>query len=371
MTDHDPRSEDSLPALRARLCDLAAEAFPGARRSTDRLWRHRDQPVAIAGAASARTFFLSGLGPEWISWQAKLPWPLRLGPWRDFGTGGPLPTDAVLIGARQKRTGALLSADAGAVIKLSTGRDAAMAARELDRLQDPRLTSTGLAPRVLASGGDADSAWAMQEFCTLDRTADAELLIRDVLPRMFNYWAAVGIESDSAGTLTDRVIAAVARLDLETTLAPALTRLRALAREAGDFAYPRVMTHGDLQPRHLMRGRDGRTVLIDWDTSRPRAFMADVQRLAPAAELFQPGDQPVRGPMAAAADAMVAWANTVGGEIRTPAQVNLLLLATLLERIVEIVEDRGIALEHQQRAIRSLAALGLSPAAVVSPASGS
>lgn len=349
--------------LRGLLCDLATRTLPSAGPSATRLWRHRTEPLAIAGAGSARTLSLSGLGPDRLAWAASLPWPVRGMVWRDFGSGGPVPADAVLLAARRKLTGSLLSAGGGAVIKLSMGPDAPMAARELARLNDPRLVTTGLAPRVLAFHEQADQAWGLQEFCALDRAVDAALLIESVLPRLFSYWAAVGVELDSAGAQADRVSQGMARLGLETRLAPALSRLDDLGRQAGDFPFPRVMTHGDLQPRHLMRGQDGRTVLIDWDTSRPRPFMADVQRLAPAAALFQPGETPLRGPMAAVARAMVDWANTVGGEINTPVQVHCLLLGTLLERVIEIAETRGIALRDQQRSLASLTALGLSPVA--------
>jgi hypothetical protein len=350
-------TEGGLEVMLARAADLAARHAPPPSRTGSRVRIAPNGALALADGKALATLRASGAAGDhpllrWLSCRL-------LGRPAAIVT----PLDAVAVRNPDKPTLILLSVGGGYVLKLSRGADAAaMLTAEIAAVSSPAVVAQGLAPRVLASGAGADEAWLVSEFSRTARFGTPAVAVAalraDLLPRVFTAWEAAGLERDTAGALAARVAAAG-----ETLPASAVQRLVELHAACGDFAFPRVATHGDLQPRHLMTGVDGRLLLIDWDTAARRAWTADLLRLDEPGVLFgaawEGGEALLAPAFRPVFEDGLAWSAGRGFADPGPAGRAFLVLGALIERILEIAATRGLAYGAQPRSIRSLAAMGL------------
>jgi hypothetical protein len=353
-------NREAFEAMLAMAAETAARVAPASPPPlANRVWVSRDSRLALASDAGLDTLVRAGAAGR----RARLAWTLRPLLCRAIPLSAP--ADAGAVGNPAKQTIALLSASAGVAVKVSRGARAAdMLRAEIAAVADEALQSRGLAPRLFASHTGSDEAWLAAEYCRLarfgDRAAYVAALRTDLMPRVFAAWAARAPERDTAAALVARVRAAAPAIP---ELAPAVARLEGLLAAGGDFAFPRVATHGDLQPRHMMIGGDDRLRLIDWDVAATRAWTADLLRLAmPEAlhaaawrdgeALLAPDFQPVF-------EDGLAWSAGVGGDRPGPDGRALLVLGALLERTIEIAVVRGIPYAGQPRAAPALKAMGL------------
>lgn len=346
-------------AMLAAAADIVTTVAPAGTPVTNAVTISRDNRIAFGGPRALTTLVAAGAAGR----RARLTWALRALSCRREPLR--LPADAAAVNNDFKRTIAVLSADAGLAVKLSHGAHAAgMLSAEIATVAEPALQAHGLAPVVLASDTGEEKAWLAVEYCRAAAFPDTEAYVAalrtDLMPRLFAAWADRGPRPDSAAALVARVRDG---LPVVPELATAFARLEALLAASGDFAFPVVATHGDLQPRHLMLAADGRLRLIDWDVAAPRPWVADLLRLAPPAALHGPdwaGGETLLAPaFRPVFEDGLAWSAGFGGDVPGPGGRALLVLGVLLERTIEIAAVRGFPFSGQPLTAGALKVMGL------------